>query len=254
MNEQTMNQPITAGDLSALSSALNAPGVTQSQAQQTYLKMLVQMQGAPLGVAPTANQIFTALASGAQSKADEALYEALAFETMVGGSVTALIVQAAGFIKIFEWVESAASWFKTNATAVGTLLADLGTGNFSAAWTQAMQLLGISSAQKTGDVSYDTASVAKQGLMLLMSSEAPLLATATTYLSSKGKVNLGGSGSQSASGSAASGSVGGSRSGAGTSASEAKGDRKKKDRYRSNKGRKADSLGISPRMKLMSPE
>jgi len=44
MNEAVLTQPITAGDLAALSGALSAPAVTQTQAQNTYIKMLVQMQ------------------------------------------------------------------------------------------------------------------------------------------------------------------------------------------------------------------
>jgi len=167
---------------------------------------------------------------------------------MIGGSTFGLIVQAAGFIQIFTWIENAASWFKANANSIGTLLTDIGEGKFSDALAQAMSLLGISSSSKTP--AKDSSGLARQGLLLLMSSEAPLLATATTFMGSKKTMASGAAGSGSGSGSGAgSGSNGSSNSnnGSGSTASDAAGPR-------SGRGTKRirDQIGLSPRMRLVN--
>jgi hypothetical protein len=247
MNAQTslMTQPITAADLSALSSTLDAPGAVAAQATMAYLKMLVQMVQAPPGVAPTANQIFNALAAGAINSADSALYEALALETKIGGAVTALVIQAAGVVQVFEWAVSATEWFVGKLSAIGTLLYDVATLNVTDAIKQFLIILGISSSSPAKD-----STNAINGLTMMLASQAPVLATAVAFLKNRsGGTSVASSGSNSTSSSASS-SASSPVNGASMSASADATYNRKNSRKRKGRTQK-DNLGINTRRKLI---
>jgi len=253
---QLISQPLTQTDLAALSESLSTPSAVNQVAQNAYLKMLIQMQQAPDGVRPSVNQIMNALAAGAQSRVDTAFYQALAFETYLGGATAGVLFQVAAVIKVFDWVENATSWLAGKLGALATLVYDVGTLNVTDAVKQVGTILGLTS----GSVA-NSATAAVSGLSMLMGTEAAVLAAAVKFFKQGGPSGGGpsasgsssSSGSRSSTGSSSSqsksGSTGSTSSSSGTTGTSSDASRKRPLRNRPKKD--LSMLGVNSRARLV---
>jgi hypothetical protein len=240
MNTNALLQPLTNSDVSSLVSALANPS-GEDAAKLAMLKMLVTASTNSKSLGLTSNDIFNALATGADGFADRSLYEALALETSLpAGSWGALLIQGAGIIQVIAWGKSAEAWLVANATTLETAFAQAITGNLASSAKTFLSMFGVGTSAVAKD---STGAVALNSLTMMATSQAPGLAMVLNNLSSKTAVSVSGAvGARKKQSASSSGSF--SRSG--SSSSSAAG---------STSGSSGDmtTVGINSRRSLMRP-
>lgn len=184
-------QPLNGEDTAAIATALsNQSG--GAAARTACLKMVFQIAAnAPqLGVSEA--DIFEALSSGYDAKGASALCEALSWETRLLGPWGALFLQAAGIIQVIGWLKSSYSWFSAKISSLeqiflgmmggvsGSAIAGLG-GAVLSPLAAISSLFGVGQKHDRTGIRRDTNAVVS-GLMLMATSEAPLLAAIVSTL------------------------------------------------------------------------
>lgn len=218
-------QPITDSDIAAVAalSGQNQAGAAKIALQKMLVNIAAQADAAGL----TTNDIFSALSAGATSFADRSLYEALTVETMIGGSWTALVVQAAGFKQLFEWAKNAESWLVDLLSQISSLGVIGGVkAEAVKAWNGLLGYLGAGSGATAKQDGPDTVGAA---FNIMTASAAPALSTISALMAVKnlppattvGGGKGGGGGGTTQSGSSSSSSSSGSSSSSSSGSSDA---------------------------------
>lgn len=227
MNTTAFETPLDDSDRNALLTALNA-APNSGGAKIASLKMIYQVACNAKTFGISESDIFKALSEGFDDEGPSALCEALHWETKIIGSWGTLIIQAAGWIQLFNWITGAFNWLINKITSVeqlilgmvgkqlGSAIGGLGGAVLSPLSGIANMLTGSASGSATGakqDRRYKhDSSALVSGLMIMATSEAPAMMAMMNMLNTSPSAST----NQPAQGGQGAGTGGGTGTGTGT--------------------------------------